>query len=504
MRFSLISTFICCLTAILFSMAPLPAGWPAGLQIGMADAPGGAAAMKLTAPFGFRYQYLCAGVNTGSGWYTWNTNGDFVTYYIQNSVASAITPVFTYYQIYQSKPGSTAGESQAVLANLQTDSTMVAYYTDLKRFFQKAGAFPSAKVVLHVEPDMWGYMQQKNGDNAASTVVRVTVPGFPELSGLPNTASGFARALVALRNAYAPNVLLAYHLSLWGTNTDLNYSDPPDPVVDSLARRSAAFYNSLQAAFDLSFGEFTDRDSDFKRYQNGDNGASWWNAADFARHARFLGVYSNAIHKRLVMWQIPYGNTKMRACDNTWGHYQDNRVEWFFDDSTRAHLDAYAQAGVAAFLFGGGASGTTSAGDAIGDDITNPAPVNGNTLMSLSADDDGGFFRQKAAAYYSKGAMTLPIGIDPRVQPGLYAAPKPMPGLARVMDGRVLFAGSVKSVSVFNVKGETLFRASQSASSSRGMVWDFSTGRKTAAGVYLFILKQTDGSTTAIRLPIIP
>ena len=33
------------------AVAPLPAGWPARFELGMADAPGGAAAMKPTAPF---------------------------------------------------------------------------------------------------------------------------------------------------------------------------------------------------------------------------------------------------------------------------------------------------------------------------------------------------------------------------------------------------------------------------------------------------------------------
>ena len=94
------------------AQAPLPAGWPARLELGMADAPGGAAAMKATAPFGFRYQYLAGGVNTGSGWATWNTNGEFATFYIQDSVANGIIPVFTYYMILQSTPGGGSGRAR--------------------------------------------------------------------------------------------------------------------------------------------------------------------------------------------------------------------------------------------------------------------------------------------------------------------------------------------------------------------------------------------------------
>lgn len=40
--------------------------------------------------------------------------------------------------------------------------------------------------------------------------------------------------------------------------------------------------------------------------------------------------------------------------------------------------------------------------------MTNPDPVNGNTRASLSANDDGGFFRDRARAYYRRGAMRLP------------------------------------------------------------------------------------------------
>src|SRR3954469_3719629 len=85
------------LAAPVRAQAPLPAGWPNRVELGMGDAPGGAAAMKATAPFAFRYQYLAGGANTGSGWSTWNANGDFPRFYIDDSAANGIVPVFTYY-----------------------------------------------------------------------------------------------------------------------------------------------------------------------------------------------------------------------------------------------------------------------------------------------------------------------------------------------------------------------------------------------------------------------
>jgi hypothetical protein len=421
------------------SLAPLPSGWPKQVELGMADAPGGAAAMKSTAPFAFRYQYLAGGVNTGNGWANWNTNGDFARFYIQDSAASGIIPVFTYYMLLQSAPGGVS-ESNADLTNLNNTATMTAYYNDLKVFFQKAGAFQGQMVVLHVEPDLWGYVEQAstNGD-AASVAAKVSETGLPELAGLPSNVSGFARAVLKLRDTYAPNVVVAYHISVWGTGVDIAISNPPDATVDALAARAAAFYTSLGANFDVTFGEFSDRDSGFYQYVYGDGGQSWWDAEDFRRSARFLGGFSTATSKRIVMWQIPLGDTRMRSQNNTTGHYQDNRPEWLLDEPARTHLAAYRDAGVVAFLFGGGAGGTTCACAGQGDGVTNPAAVNGNSYLSslgsgapsfngstlttpYAADDDGGFFRWKAWQYYQAGAMTVSGG--PSAPTGLKITPQ--------------------------------------------------------------------------------
>ena len=412
-------------------LPPTPRGWPGQLEIGAADSPGGAAALRATAPFLFRYQYLAGGVNTGNGWATWNTGGDFAKFYIQDSAASGMIPVFTYYMLLQSSPGG-GGESDADFGNLNNTATMTAYYNDLILFFRKAGAFPSQRVVLHVEPDFWGYMEQRSSnDNAATLPAKVSETGIAALQGLPSSVVGFARAVVKLRDTYAPNVLLAYHLSVWGTNIDIAISNPPDAQVDALGVRAATFYASLGANFDIVFTDIADRDAAFKQYIYGDLGISWWDAEDFRRNARFLGKFSRTAGKRLVMWQLPLGNTRMRAQNNTWGHYQDNRVEWLLDDATRAHLTAYRDAGVVALLFGGGASGVTCACDATNDGVTNPAPIGGNTMASqlapagtppsqstvggvptlitpYAANDDGGYFRWRVRAYYQAGA--LPIG----------------------------------------------------------------------------------------------
>jgi hypothetical protein len=396
--------------ALLLLLA-LPSGASAAtLGIGLADGPGGAKALRHSAPFSYRYQYLAGGVNTGDGWPTWNPNGSFATMYVRESVAAGITPVFTLYTIRQSLPGRDVGdEARADLGNLANVSTMRDWYANARLLFKRAGAFKK-RVIVHVEPDLWGYVQQAAAkDDARRVPAAVASTGDGDLKGLPNDVSGFARAVVRLRNRYARNVRLAYHLSVWGTKVDIALQNPPDKQVDALARRAARFYRSLGAHFDMTFAEFDDRDSGFNQFVYGDGGASWWNAADFRRDVRFDRGYARAAHQPLVKWQIPLGNTLMRAMDDSWGHYRDNRVQWLLGGSgDRKHLRAYRDAGITALLFGGGADGTTCACDARGDGVTDPPPTQGNTRASLSADDDGGYFRDRVRRYYKAGALKLP------------------------------------------------------------------------------------------------
>jgi hypothetical protein len=364
-------------------LPPVPKGWPRSLQLGLADSPGGAAALHGSAPLGFRYQYLAGGVNTGTGWATWNPDGAFATMYVQDSWAHGVLPVLTYYMLLQSKPGG-GDEAHADLTNLQDPETMRAYWDDVRLLFRRVRG--AKAVVVHVEPDLWGYLEQANA-----------VP----------LASAFARQWVKLRNRLAPNVLLAYHMSGWGTKHDIVYEDPPDATVRAYAGQSAAFYRSLHARFDVAFEDFSDRDAGFYEKIEG-NPRTWFTAADFHRHVLYGATFVRLAHLRLAAWQIPLGNTKMRAMDNTWDHFQDNRVEWLLDDASRGHLRAYANAGYIAFLFGRGADGATCACDAAKDGVTSPEPIDGNTRVSLSADDDGGFFRDRARAYYRRGALGLP------------------------------------------------------------------------------------------------
>jgi len=115
------------------------------------------------------------------------------------------------------------------------------------------------------------------------------------------------------------------------------------------------------------------------------------------------------------------GNTLYRSSDNTKGHYQDNRVQYFLQEGSRQHIIDYKNAGVLGILFGRGASGQSGYLDSEKDGITNPPPINGNDLMAEYPDDDGGFARLSARAYYAQG----PVPLGPPKITGTAASPSP-------------------------------------------------------------------------------
>ena len=159
-----------------------------------------------------------------------------------------------------------------------------------------------------------------------------------------------------LRDRYAPNVLLAWHLSTWSTNDSPTANDLPGARIDALAARAAAFYRSLDASFDLVFNDVADRDDGFRRVVLGEKVVGHhWGRGDLRRHMRFLRGFSRATGRPVVIWQIPLGN---RRLPNTDKRYRDNRVDLLL--GSRANLRRARAAGVVGLLFGAGTEGCTT------------------------------------------------------------------------------------------------------------------------------------------------
>lgn len=362
-----------------------------------------------------RYQYLSGGVNHNPeyGWSTWNSPaGQFASYYMDASFNSGYLPVFTYYMLLQSAPASGSNENQKDYNNLNNPTTIAKYFADFKLLMDRAKIF-NKPVIVHVEPDFWGYMQQRNANPAAISAA-VASSGYGPVAAYSNTVVGFAQALSGLRNAYAPNVLLAFHVSPWASPSgDLGSSHDPNFNVQGAAQATANFYLNLGANFDLLFYDIADRDAAYYQFVIGDPNR-WWDVnnqvfPNFNRFNQFALTITNATGKRGMLWQVPIGNKLYRSQNNSYGHYQDNRVQYYLGGGNNQHLQELAGSGIIGLLFGAGSADGSTYNDVKNDGITNPAAINGNNQVATLSDDDGGYLRYMAQAYYARGAVVLRI-----------------------------------------------------------------------------------------------
>ena len=382
----------------------VPAGLPGTFFIGLSANPNQLPGWVKTSgvPWAMCYQYLSSGVTPGKSWVTtWGTN--FAYNYAVSAHSAGCIPELTYYQIVPTIGTEGASAETAALNNA---ATMANYYSDFTALMKQLRQYGSTAVV-HVEPDMFGYLETVNA-NPASIAASVASSGNADVSSYPNTVAGFGQALLHLRDLYAPNVVLAAHVSTWMWS--LSTSAALDVV--SIAKKDAAFMTGL-GNWDLFFTDISDRDAAYYQYVVGDGGAHWWDATNqkypnFNRLNAWAAAFTTAAQKRLVIWQIPIGNSVMRTSNNTNFHYQDNREQyWLGNYPNNQGIAELSQSGVIGLLFGAGNSGTTQNYDAAGDGITNPAAINGNNTVATYPDDDGGLLRLNVGSYYRSGATPL-------------------------------------------------------------------------------------------------
>jgi hypothetical protein len=402
------------------------------LHFGLASQPTDLAWMTASGvPWRYRYQYLSGGVNTGNGWETWNSpSGAFATFYMNASSGSNYIPIFTYYELLQSTPSTGANESDRDFSNLNNTATMSSYYANFKLLMQKAGAF-AKPVVVHVEPDLWGYLQQRAaGGDASTAAASVTSSGFSDVSGLPNSVQGFGWALLKLRDLYAPNVVMALHASGWASGIDIDSSTNPGVNAVAVADSTAAFLNSagissnpFASRWDLVFNDLDDHDAGWWEKQGADNAyfTHWWDPTNtvfpnFNRYLAWVGELKVKTGLLQVAWQVPVGNQYFLTMNNACGHYQDNVASYFV-----SHANTLYASGLIAVLFGAGNACQTTYTDAQSDGVANNGgtPTTDllgycnacNTHTSVWPDDDGGYLRTLVGQYYASwqtlgGAVT--------------------------------------------------------------------------------------------------
>ncbi|GAA5163127.1 hypothetical protein GCM10025770_14810 [Viridibacterium curvum] len=300
------------------------------------------------APFDARYLYLAGGVRPagtctsscssacGNWWGCWQdpaqAPGQYVLWHLNNTASATWQgasrpqiPVITYYEQLHS---SGLGEGAAQLGALNDAAQLGRYLDDWRFLLQTIG---SKTAILHVEPDLWGYVRQQNS-NPSLVPTKVKSANATDCSTQEDSAAGFARCMIAMARKYAPNVKVGLHASPWtytssGDATSLgNFmkalgADQGDFIVTDPSDRDAGYYDSL-----------------------GQN--RWWTDTTAAQYLAWSKTLSETVGKPSIMWQIPLGNMSQ---NNTTNHWKDNRVDYLF-----ANLPQVASAHIVALLFGAG------------------------------------------------------------------------------------------------------------------------------------------------------
>jgi hypothetical protein len=371
--------------------------WPSTLQIGLIDPEDHATALRESAPFGVRWHYLSGGAGTSSSWTNWRMGGgSFVTAYAEESSEAKTIPFFSYYVLQETPPASRrSAEPDKVADGLQNPLVVRRVVNDIRRALDRLGQAGSP-AMLQIEPDMWGYLQQRFGDDAANAPVRLQgVNRFAK--GLHENLRGFARLVTRMRNAEAPNVLLAYPVSIFGTHKDIKGSKPSTGEIESMVDRSARFWRSAGRPFDVMTFEYANRNAGYQIAVDGvASEDARWTDADHQRHLAYVRGVLGASRRPGVLWQVPPGNTVKSQMDDTPGHYTDDKVQTLLGRKGRPMLRAYRDAGVAMVLFGSAFPSDTCA-CVRRDEHARPD----------GKPDDGGYLAEQVRSYVQSGPLKL-------------------------------------------------------------------------------------------------
>jgi hypothetical protein len=426
-----------------------PAWLPGHFSFGLGAGAGDTWMPQSEIPWDFRMQYLAGGVNTGHGWETWNANGTFALNYAQESTQHGYIPLFPYYELLQSNGScGNCAENKKDIVNLNDAALMRAYYANFALLMKRLGpaTYDGIKgfggvALVNVEPDFaGGYAVQAvnngvcfgfcngRGNDPSLLQASVNASGFSDVAGFPDTYAGFTQALAHMRDMYAPNVMLGYDVSSWATGNDIGLDTSPTTDARQLGQQVGKFLSQL-GPHDLLFNDPLDRDAGQYKVQFGQN--RWWDRLNvtfpnFTRWEQYLnGTLVADGAKPMLLWQVPAGNQYFQSENNTNGHFQDNRAEYIF-----AHIPELMQAGIVGAIFAPGNAGSTTWGDSMKDGVTNPGQICNadgvssgqicNNHESKVSDDDGGYIRMMAQAYY-QSPVALPGAPTPTPTPSATA-----------------------------------------------------------------------------------
>jgi hypothetical protein len=279
------------------------------------------------------------------GWTDWNApSGQYLTMQLNAAAARSVVPMFTLYQA--------AAWGEANLAAFNDSNFMTKYWRGVRTMFQRLGTF-GAPAIVHIEPDLWGYTQQR-GDDPSAVPMKVGAL-VPECTDLPSNVAGFGKCIVRLARRLSPRVVIGLSASQFAAYTN----GEPDPV------RVATYLSRVGGAeADIVVLESLDRDAGcFEKAIDVNckrSGSFYWDESNvrkpnFRDHLAWARTIRTVSGKPLLWWQMPLG-VPSDVPGGATGRYRDNRVRYLF-----SHGWEFAGVGGIGAVFGTGAPNQTTA-----------------------------------------------------------------------------------------------------------------------------------------------
>jgi hypothetical protein len=312
------------------------------------------------------HDHYLVGLSTEGGWPTWNSAPDYAGKRIAEGKSHGVVTMLTQYAMAAHGDGNVAG-------SVGDAAYMKVYFKDYLQLLDtiaKAGG----PVVIHHEPDFWGYVQQAaitaggGPEKVVAKVSALAAIGVNDCKTLPDDARGFGQCVLKLTRARAPNALIGFHASAWSTKRDCTGNTDTTLDVAAEAAKTVAFFKAIGLdGADFVATDPSDRDAGCYEVGYASGGKTicdvrsnvYWDETNtklpnFAQASKWAKAISQGLGLPIVWWQIPLGvpsTTKGGTAD----HFRDNRVHYFF-----SHVGELIAAGGVGMVFGGGAGGQTS------------------------------------------------------------------------------------------------------------------------------------------------
>ncbi len=303
-----------------------------------------------------------------------------------------------YYALRQVGQQGGDASGAALFDLMENDELMEAYWTNVRELLVALGSI-GAPLELVIEPDLPGEVLSSVPD-ATNIPAAVAATGVEGLAGIPDTFAGWAQAWLRLRDDLAPGVRIGLTASPWQVGDDFLPNLPTTEQVEIWAAAFADSYATLGARFDYL-------DNIMTYAEAGGQGPRYF-ADDryFDRLLTWIAGISTATDTRVVLDNVPVGNSVYRTVDDTDYHYRDAWVEWILGTDDFTNLVALRDAGVVGVVFGVDVDlpSMTCPCDAAGDGVTN---AGSKGKESTSADDDGGYLAERLLAYAATGGLPL-------------------------------------------------------------------------------------------------